>query len=359
MIQYRYDPDSLKLFSIHCLQKQGMRFEDAEIVSDCLVQTDKWGIHSHGLKNLYSYILKNANGGVSFSANPIVVKELPSMAIIDGNNAMGFVSSTFAMRMACRMAENNGVGMTVVKNSCHFGAAGYYAHIAAVKNMIGGAFSNVDAFMTIPGALRAVMGQNPLSLAAPSSVVPSLILDIATSNVASLKVINARNEGKTIPDTWIIDKNGYPTNDPSKYPEEGALQPMAAHKGYGIALFIEIITSVISGGILSMSASIPSWNLKLSEPNGVSHSFIAVNPDRMMGEGYLKNRVDEVIRLIHEAPRVEGVEELTVPGERMWAKSRSADINGLLLPDYVLKELRSLSEYSKVLLPDPIHQEGT
>lgn len=350
----KFVADELVKFGEKCLLNYGMSAEDAGTISSDLVQTDKWGIYSHGMKNLCNYVKKSIAGGVSFSEQPEVISKLESLAIINGHNTMGFISSTMAMNLACEMASETGIGMTVVSNSCHFGAAGCYSNIAAQKGMIGVALSNVDAFLTIPGALGAVMGQNPMSLAAPASVLPSVFLDISTSNVASLKVVNAKLKGEKIPNDWIIDAKGHPTTDPSRYPEEGALIPMAMHKGYGIALFIEIMTSVISGGLLSMSKKIPSWNLKMNDPNGVSHSFLAINPDKVFGKGYLASRVDMVIDLIHKAPRAEGVERLYVPGEMEWDKSLKADKDGVIIPGIVFEEINKLSELAKVDMPSMV-----
>lgn len=336
----------LKEFCVKCLRKYGMKEESAHIIANDLVQTDKWGIASHGTKNLYNYIQKAIAGGVSFTEAPEIIKEQAAIALMDGKNSMGFLSATQAMELACQKARETGMGMVVVKNSCHFGAAGCYSNIAATKGMIGGAFSNVDRFMVIPGAKKAVMGQNPLSLAAPASMIPSVFLDISTSNVAALKVVNERKKGNRVPKDWIVDKEGNRTDDPSRFPEEGALLPMAMHKGYGIALFIEIITSVIAGGMLSMSGNVPSWNLKLNEPNQVSHSFVAIDADKMFYEGYTRERIDEMIRLIHEAPKADGVDRLYVPGEMEWDNSQRAGKEGVLLPEMVYDELMKLSELS-------------
>jgi len=341
-------------FSTQCLQKYGMCASDAEITANHLIQTSKWNIHSHGLQNLCNYIRKAQHGGVSFCDRPELVSQTGSIALIDGKNCMGFVSSTEAMKKACEIASETGVAMVIVKHSCHFGAAGCYANIAAQNGMLGAVFSNVDRFMTAPGAKRAVMGQNPFAWAAPSNLLPSIFLDICTSQVASLRVINEKNAGRKIPENWIIDKDGNPTNDPANFPQEGALQPMAAHKGYGVSMFIELMTSIISGGLLSMSGNIPSWNLKLDQPNGISHSFLAIDVDKLFYKGYLKERVDEMIRDIHSAEPVNPEVPVTVPGERAWKHSQEADANGIDLPENTIAQLTLLAEMAGIPLPKPM-----
>jgi len=341
-------------FSVRCLQKYGMCQSDAEITARHLIQTDKWKVHSHGLQNLFNYIRKALAGGVSFTNRPELINRTSSVALVDGKNCMGYVSSTEAMKMSCDMAAESGFALVVVKNSCHFGAAGCYANIAAERGMLGAVFSNVDRFMAAPGAKHAAMGQNPFAWAAPSSLLPSVFLDICTSQVASLRVINEKIAGNKIPENWIIDKEGKPTNDPSAFPQEGALQPMAAHKGYGFAMFIEMMTSIISGGLLSMSGKIPSWNLKLDQPNGVSHSFMAVDADKLFYKGYLKERVDMMVREIHNAEPVNPAVPVTVPGELAWKHSHEADLRGIDLPENTVAQLTKLFEMSGFPLPKEV-----
>ena len=341
-------------FSVRCLQKYGMCQADAEITIRHLIQTDKWKVHSHGLQNLYNYIRKAQAGGVSFTSRPELINRTLSVALVDGKNCMGYVSSTEAMKMACDIAAETGFALVVVKNSCHFGAAGCYANIAAERGMLGTVFSNVDRFMAAPGAKHPVMGQNPFAWAAPTSLLPSVFLDICTSQVAALRVINEKIAGHKVPENWIIDKNGKPTTDPSAFPQEGALQPMAAHKGYGFSLFIEMMTGIISGGLLSMSGNIPSWNLKLEQHNGISCSFMAVDADRLFYKGYLKERVDEMVREIHNAEPVNQDVPVTVPGELAWKRSHEADLHGVSLPENTVAQLTKLSEMSGILLPKGI-----
>lgn len=336
--------ESLSVLCKKALTRAGMSNNDAEVVCNCLIESDKWGIHTHGCKNVGGYVAKAMAGGVSFTAQPTVESRSPSLAIVDGNNTLGFISANKAMNLACNLAEETGIGMTFVRNSCHFGAAGVYANIAARRGMIGLAFSNVDRRMAVPGSAGPVMGQNPMAWAIPAKSIPSIFFDIATSNVAGLKVVRAKNDGVKIPMDWIIDGQGNPTDDPSKYPQEGALLPMAGHKGYGIALMIEMLTSIVSGGVTSMSGQIPSWNMELAEPNNASHSFIAINYRKLLGKGIVEQRVEELMELVHNGPKAEGVDALYVPGERAWARYREAEKNGISVTQDELDDLLRLAE---------------
>ncbi len=346
MKQYQVKKEHLYSFINSSLKKYGMDDQDADITASCLVRTDEWGIFTHGSKNLYGYLLKAISKGVSFTNKPTILLSLPSVLVIDAQNTLGFVSATFAMQKACELAKKTGVAMVFCKNCCHFGAAGNYVNIASEQGMIGGVFSNVDKKMVIPGAKGMVMGHNPFALAAPSISQPSLFFDASTSNVASLKVIRARNDGKKIPFDWIVDKDGKPTDDPSHYPEEGALLPIGNHKGYCIATFIEIITALMTGSKTSMSKEgIPSWCFDLALPNDVSQTFIAIDAEQIVGPSLLKERVEKMSQDLHNAPKAEGVEHIYVPGEMEWNNYFRCEKNGyILLPDDVYAELKKVEQ---------------
>ena len=337
------DEQKLRRFCETALTAGGMSETNAGVMTDVLVTTDKWGVYTHGTKNLDGYVMKAQAGGVSFALEPEVAAVFPSMALIDGRNTMGYLSAVKAMDLACDLAEETGIAIVFVKNSSHFGAAGYYSNRAAMRGMIGLTMTNVDKKMTIPGAKGIVMGHNPLALSAPATLIPSVILDISSSNVASLKVLRAKAEGSLIPETWISDKDGLPTNDPSRYPEEGALLPFGNHKGYGIAMFVEIMTSIMLDQPVSTGNEVNSWCFDLDKPNNVCHSFVAVDPSKLGSVDALKSRIDRFIEDLHSAPKAKDARSITVPGENMWKRFCEAEKQGIPLPDDVIAELEKLS----------------
>ena len=223
--------------------------------------TDTFGVFSHGTNNLYNYIRKMLAGGLYAKAVPTVEKEGPSWAIVNGNAAMGMVSSCRAMELAIEKAKKTGIAYVGVHNSCHFGAAGYYANLAAQQGLLGIAMSNTDPNMAIPGSRDVAIGNNPFSFAAPLKNGKSVFLAIALSGAAALKIVMAREKGQQVPPGFLIDAEGLPTTDPSGFPYDSHLLPMAAHKGYGFAIMVEILASVLTGaGLLSQ---VVSWNLDL------------------------------------------------------------------------------------------------
>lgn len=338
--------DDLKEFCFQVLLKEGMNEDDARITAEVLSETDGYGTHSHGTKNLHNYIRKMRTGGMDINGAYEIVIDGPSYTLIDANSAIGMVPAYKAMEMAVKKAKNNGIACAVVKNASHFGAAGYYANMAAKENLIGLVFSNVDANMTIPGAKGKVMGNNPLAYGVPAGKYPPIFLDIAMSSVASLKVVQARKDGKSIPDNWITDAEGLPTTDPSRYPEKGAMQPMSAHKGYGLALLVEILTGVLSGG--GVMNEVPSWLFSMEEKNNVSHMFIVIDVSKFMGPDLFNDRIENMIEYLHSTPKAKGTERIYYPGEIEWERYNSCLKNGLALPKDLEESLAGLQEESGI-----------
>ncbi len=340
----------LKNFCRDALCRAGMDAAEAAMAADVLTETDAYGLHTHGSKNLSGYLHKAAVGGLDLHGKFEIVAEGPAYAVADAHNALGMVTSCKAMQLACGKAAQSGIALVTVRHSCHFGAASYYVNMAAKRGMIGLAMSNVDPNMTIPGAKGMVLGNDPVAYAAPSVSEPSVFLDIALSNVASLKVVQARKDGRQIPPTWIVDKDGLPTTDPSHYPEEGAMQPMGAHKGYGLAVLVELLTAILSGGPTSASGEIVSWCFEPEKKNNVSHVFIAINPALFGMEQPVAERVEALSEKLHAAPTAAGG-KIFVPGEIEWEKQRKASAEGITLPPEVEQSIRALAEETGLPLP--------
>jgi len=343
--------EDLKSFCASALEKAGMKSEYAIMTAEALAETDGYGTHSHGAKNLHNYIKKAKSGGIDIKAEPAVVKDGQAYAVIDAGNSMGMVPSIQAMELACQKAATAGIGIVTVKNSCHFGAAGFYANIAAKKGMFGIAVSNVDPNMNAPGARAKAIGNNPIAYACPSRKIPTVFFDVAMSNVAALKVFQARADGRKVPLTWIVDKDGMPTDDPGRYPDEGAMQPMAAHKGYGLAVMVDVLTGVLSGGATSVGGEIGSWVLALSAANKACHTFIAIDPVLFCDESEFADRVETMAAKLRGLPKAKGSDRIYLPGEIEWEKYRQAEKEGIDLPDDLLDSLLGLAQYSDLALP--------
>lgn len=341
--------DELKRFSVEALLKVGVNEIDANTIAEVLITTDTFGVLTHGTRNLYQYILKMQAGGLDAKAVPHIEGEGMSWAVINGNKAIGMVSACKAMNLAIKKAKETGIAYVGVRNSCHFGAAGYYANLAAKEGLIGLSMSNADPAIAVPNGSRKAIGTNPFSFAAPLGNGKSIFLDIALSNVAALKVIMAQEKKLSIPNTWLVDEDGLPTDDAYKFPKNASLQPMAAHKGYGLAVLVELLASVITGaGILS---EITSWNLDLSSTNNAGHAFIAIDISKMMPMEVFNARISQMADELKNGPKAKGAEKIFLPGEMEWEKREQALQSGeLILTDAMVESLRQLADTTGVSL---------
>ena len=339
----------LKKFATRSLVKVGMARKKAEIVAETLVTTDMFGVMTHGTTNLCQYVQKMQAGGLDINAEPQIVAQGPSWAIVDGKNAIGMITSNKAMDIAVKKAKKTGIAYVGVRNSCHFGAAGYYANIAARQGLLGLSMSNADPIVTIPNAAKPSIGTNPFSFAAPLKNGKTVFLDIALSNVAALKVIMAKEKGLSIPDTWLVDEFGVPTTDASKFPYSASLQPMGAHKGYGLALLVEILASVMTGA--GIMREVTSWNLDMASHNNAGHAFIAVDIAKMMPYEEFSDRMENAVTQLKSAPLAKNASKIFLPGEMEWERLEKAkETDTLEVTDAMVNEYKKLSEMTGVKL---------
>jgi ureidoglycolate dehydrogenase (NAD+) len=333
----------LHAFCVDALRKLHVSDADAHTTADVLVTTDTWGVFTHGVKALRGYARRLRAGGLRAEGRPAVVSEGPAWAVVDGDSALGMVTSVLAMRTAVGKARTAGIGYVGVRNSCHFGAAGYYAQMAAAEGCIGLAMANDVPSVTAPGARGAITGSNPLAYAVPMRSGRSILLDMATSTVAGGKVAAAHTLGKSIPDHWVIDRDGKPTTDPAGFLQGGALTPMAGHKGYGLALLIESLSGLLTGA--SITRQILRWLVDdAALPTGHGAAFIALDVQAFMPLEKLFQRADALADEIHNAPLAPGADRIFLPGEMEWERRDRALAEGIRFPDDVLASLRGLAE---------------
>ena len=329
-------------FCVAALRLCGVSEPDARTTAEVLVTTDTYGVYTHGVKALRGYVKRLRAGGLVADAVPRVEREGPAWAIVDGQSALGMVTSVLAMNVAIQKAKVAGLAYVGVRNSCHFGAAGYYANMAAKANMIGMAMANDYPSMAVLGARKAVLGTNPFAYAVPAGETDPIFLDIASSTVAGGKVRIAHLKNQKVPETWMVDTEGVPTTDPFLYPHAAFLLPFAGHKGYGLAMMIESLAGVLTG--TGAMYDLHNWvdhDPALHTNHG--GAFLAFDIGAITPLEKFKKRVDQLIREIHETPKAKGVERLYVPGEMEWENRRKALTQGIPLPFDVLESLNGLA----------------
>ena len=335
--------ENLEAFCIAAMVDAGLSQGDAELSAKVFATTDSWGTFTHGTRQIRG-LMKNARRGrLVATAKERIVIEGPSWAVIDACDGMPTSISYRAVELALKKAGETGMCYIGVRGSSHFGAAGFYSNMIAEGGMLGMSFCNVEPCMTVPGGKSRILGTNPIAWAAPTGTNRTIMLDIATSAVAATKIFAAKNEGREIPDTWLVDDDGVPTTNPNEFPEKGSQLPMAGHKGYGLAVLVEILTATMSGA--AMMSGVQSWVADTDEPSNQGHAFLAMNVSAMMPESEFHARMKTMCDEIKEADMAPGY-EIFLPGEMEWNNREKALVDGIAMPEDVLISLRGLAEDS-------------
>jgi LDH2 family malate/lactate/ureidoglycolate dehydrogenase len=338
--------DALERWTAAILEAAGARPQAARDTARCLVDASSRGLDSHGVVFLHFYLPRLRAGTTDGAAEPEVVVDAPALAIVDGHDGLGAHVGTFAMSLCCDRASTTGAAVVLVRRSSHYGAASYYAELAAARSMIGVSLSNSDPGMAPVGTLGPLLGTNPLAIAAPApdgTVPPTL--DIATSEVAQGKVILHQRAGKPIPEGWGIGPDGAPTTD-ADAALAGAVLPFAGHKGFGLSYMLDVICGSAAGALTS--PHIPGDPAD-PRPQRLGHAFIAIDVTAC-DDGYdasLRDLADQV----HAAPRGAGYDGLLVPGEPE-LRRRAERAAGIPLDEPTLALLRGLADEYGVPFPE-------
>ena len=323
-------------FCWQAFQKVGMSEENARVAADTLISANLRGVDSHGVMRFHSYIHRLVDGGANPSPHIRAVNRGPSFVRLDGGCGLGLVVSPRAMKEAIEIASRSGVGVAVVFNSDHFGAAAYYAMMALEHDMIGVSMTNAAPIMSIWGGRSRFIGNNPIAVAVPSGKEPPIVLDMAVSKVAGGKLRLEEKRGKKVPLDWLLDRDGNPTDDPKEFGEGGTLLPLGI-KGYGLGVIVEVLCGILSGG--RMLDEIPLFLANTAKPVGICHFMMAIHVDAFLPIREFKNRVDQLIQKIHSAPRAPGVDQIYLPGEIEHLEERKRKTGGIPLPQAVYQDL--------------------
>lgn len=345
----KVDHKKYKAFCRQALINCGVKEEVAEAVADCCVMTDMMGISTHGTVNLPKYIRKMKAGGLNGQTTPSVITEGPTWVRLNGEGGFGMYNGRYAMDLAMQKADEMGMAIVTVSDSGHFGACSCYSVYAAEKGYLALAMSNTNKLMCVPGGKGNIIGNAPISYALPRQGEHPVFMDIALSQVAKLKVVQYQKEGKKVPDGWVVDENGLPTNDPQG--NSFSMSPMSAHKGYCLAFFVETLTTVLSGG----SFDIKSWLFAPPETqSNLGHTMLVINVNKMMDPAQFAQRLEEYTASIVNAPKAVGSDKIFYPGEPNWCSYDAAVENGLVLPEATEQAAREMEELSGLSLEDAV-----
>jgi ureidoglycolate dehydrogenase (NAD+) len=304
----RVKRERLQSWAVDCLEKAGVPPPEAKLVASSLVQTSVWGIDSHGVLRLTHYLNRMTLGSISPSAAPVVMRTGPVTAQVHGQDGLGIVHATLGMEEAIEMARQSGVGVVGVGHSSHCGAMGLYTRMAAREHLIGVAMTHSSSVVVPHGGKRKYFGTNPISFAFARRSGDPVCLDMATSQVAWNKVLNARIEGHALDPGIAVDENGMPTTDAGKARAGIALGgPTYGYKGYGLAFAIDLLCGLLNG--MTFGRHINGMYEDLQEPRKIGHFLMAIDPARFAGGDTFETQVDALIADL----RTQG--DILFPGE--------------------------------------------
>ena len=315
---------NLEKFVTECFIKSGMSEEDAKITADVLISSDKRGIASHGVARLKRYTDGIKKGVMKPTAKFEILKETANTLLISGNDGLGQPVSYKVMKLVIEKAKKNNVAFAAIRNSNHYGIAGYYSMMALKEDLIGISMTNSFPLVVPTYGKNALLGTNPISVAAPSNKEIPFLLDMATSTVPRGKLEVYERQKKKIPDFWATDTTGHPTDDPGLVlnnvknklgggllPLGGATEETGGHKGYGLAMIVEILTGILSGGAFG-----PFVYGKANEPANVCHFLGAINIEASIPLQEFKNALDTLISILHNSEKAAGQQKISIHGEK-------------------------------------------
>ena len=347
MAEHDMTVDDRKLCSFiqALLTAAGVCRENAEIVADSLTKAELFGFQSHGVMRIPHYIKRIKAGSLNTHPQIKVVKRSGNTAIVDGDHGMGHAVASFAMQEALKLAEN-GAGFVGVRNSSHFGIAGYFALQAAERDMIGIAISHTDASVIPFGGKRPAVGTNPLAVAVPTDKEYPILLDMATSAASLGKILLARGRQESIPADWGVDEDGLPTTDPEKVKY---LMPMAGPKGFGLAFIFDILSGPLTGALFGKK--LPLMYGDYDKHRELGHFLGAIHIKSFVSIEEFKKNVGIMIDDIHNSPTAQGFDRILVPGEKEYLSHLRYKQEGIPIPAGTFKELLALGEELHVPFP--------
>ena len=368
---FRIRKQELEAFTARVLQAHQVPAEEAEITARVLVSADLRGVASHGVARLGRYISGLDAGyirpGVAFD----IQEPAPAIGVIDAKNGIGQVASEQAMDMAISKARANGIGLVTVRNSNHYGIAGYYVLKALAQRMIGVCMTNSAPLVIPTHGAKALLGTNPIAFGAPAAKNQAFLLDMATSVVPRGKLEVYDRNRKQMPVGWTVDEQGFDCQNPGQVlrnlidrvgggilPLGGRGETFSGYKGYGLAALVDVLCGVLSGSAFLDDVH----NLKREVPEGeiaaprVGHIFMAVDVGRFQPIEAFEQSMDEFIDRLKASPKAVDQDEILVAGEKEWRRTAESERLGVPIAANVMKTLLEIARRCQAEPPRCVEQ---
>lgn len=348
---------ALRVFTQNIFMAMGCSQAHAALAADVLLKSDLRGIDSHGVARLSGYTRLWEKQRINTNPDIKIVHETATTATVDGDAGLGLVVAPFAMQIAIEKAEKYGSGWVSVRNSNHFGIAGYHALMAVEKDMIGFAMTNASPLVAPTFSNERLLGTNPMCYAFPAGKYPPVIIDMATSAAANGKLEIAQRSGKQVPEGWIQDKQGNYTTDPHALKTGGALLPLGSdrehgsHKGFGLSATVDILSGVLSGA--NYGPWVPPFVAFLEPPvnppgKGLGHFVGAMRVDGFRPADEFKADMDNWISRFKSSTTIDPAQKVIIPGEPELEAETDRIKNGIPLVDAVVNDLNELAVKFKI-----------
>jgi len=346
----RFSYSLLKRFCTDVFNRFGFSSAEAEIISDVLLTSDLYGIESHGMQRLVRYHKGIEKGMIRVNAKPEMVFETAVSAVIDGHDGMGQLIGYYAMGIAIKKARSGGVGIVTVRESNHYGIAGYYAMMACREGLIGFSTTNSEAIMVPTLGRMAMLGSNPVAFAMPADPF-DLLFDASTTVVTRGKLEIYNKCGKPLPEGWALDREGKPCIDAAYVLENivsrrgGGIMPLGgsseltgSHKGFGYGMISEIFSSVLSMGTTSNKCM-------QGTKSGICHGFMAIDPSLFGDPDEIRKHLSSFLEALRDSPKAEGQDRIFTHGEKEALAIEDRMKNGIPISDITMEEIRDVCEY--------------
>jgi len=359
MSRLLYRLQDLQDYIVRFLEHHDVPEADARIVADVLTSADLRGVDSHGIIRLDTYYGSLIRSGLINPHSPRkTINETSAVLAVDGGLGLGHVVSYHTMQRCIEKARESGVCMATVRNSNHYGIAGYYAMMALDHDMIGISFTNAQPLVAPTYGRKAMLGTNPIAVAAPAGKNLPYVLDMATSIVPIGRITVYDKAQKPIPEGWGVDKDGLITTNPSAVLDGGALMAlggsdvMRGYKGYGLALMVDIFSGVLAGAGFALNVGGP----KTKRPANVGHFFAAVRIDAFRPVEEFRRDMDALLDMLKESPKAVGQERIYIHGEKEFEMAERNRQNGAPLMPEVVSQLKEAG--SKLGVPFDLESIG-
>lgn len=355
--------NELSLFTQSVFKAMGCSESDANNATRVLLSADLRGIDSHGIARLIGYVRLWEARRINATPDIRIVHESPSTAVVDGDAGLGLVVAPFAMQVAINKAKTAGTGWVSVRNSNHYGIAGYHAMMALEHDMIGISMTNASALVAPTFSIERMLGTNPIAVAIPAGTQPAFVADFATTTAANGKLEILQRKNGDAPIGWVQDKDGNASTDANALKKQGALLPLGSdrdhgsHKGYALGSIVDIFSAVLSGA--SYGPWAPPFPAYVPMPEnmpgqGLGHFFGAMRIDAFRTADEFKEHMDTWITRFRNATPAPGQDKVLIPGDPEREMEAIRINEGIPVVDSVVEEITALGQKLGVSAPTPM-----